>query len=141
MIVTRGYVREEFARLLAINDICYTGVQRPSPAEFQGMLANSTVFAARSQTVDRTPILGFAIVRPENIPYLWSIAVLPAYWGRGFGSTLLREVISVYPEMYLHVKPDNPAQKLYFDFGFRVSYIAKRWYKNEGDALYMRRGL
>jgi len=151
VIVTKGYKQEEFERLLAINDACYIGVERPTPAEFQGMLAGD-VFVARVNEKDFShsfpdlpdegfPI-GFAIVQTDCInPYLWSLAVDPAYRGRGIGGNLLIEVIEYFTpratEITLHVKPDNPAQKLYFDHGFRVQSVIRDWYGKEGNALYM----
>ena len=144
MIITRGYIPEDRARLHAINEACYSGVQRPAPTEFDDMCTNR-VFVAHEG--DGGNVYGFAICRDgERFPYLWSLAVDPEYQGRGVGGNLLREVIKFYTlrkaeEIGLHVHRDNPAQKLYFDYGFRVASVAKGWYKPEGDGLYMRREL
>jgi len=155
MIITKGYKPEDKPRLVEINSACYSGIQRPSPAEFDQMLDHEVFVGSElairtdwgSPTI-KNKVIGFAIVR-ENIlghPYLWSIAVDPAYQGRGVGGNLLREVIKFYTlakaqEISLHVHPDNPAMKLYFDYGFRVRHVAKNWYQAEGDGLYMWRAL
>ena len=152
MRVTLGYKQEEFEKLLAINDECYSGIELPTITEFQNMLAHTDVFVARRKdndcSPDTDPIIGFAIVRPgseRTRPYLWSIAVTKYFQGRGVGGNLLREVIKKYTlakeyEILLHVHPDNPAQKLYFDYGFRVESIAPHWYGNR-HGLFMRRPL
>lgn len=151
MIITKGFKPEDRERLHAINEACYSGVQRSSPVQFDDMLMRE-VFVARVDH-DLIPgiegtIVGFAIVRsdPAGNTYLWSLAVDPAYRGRGVGGNLLREVIKYYTlaratEIALHVKPDNPAQKLYFDYGFRVQSVIRDWYGKEGNALYMWRAL
>jgi ribosomal protein S18 acetylase RimI-like enzyme len=148
MIITRGYLLEDRERLHEINEAAYSGIQRPSPVEFDDMLGNR-VFVSRAHIEDGGNIYGFAICRDGDwSPYLWSLAVDPEYQGRGVGGNLLREVIKYYTlakamgrDLSLHVHPDNPAQKLYFDYGFRVRSIAKNWYRPEGDGLYMYRML
>lgn len=158
MIVTKGFRKEEFEKLLAINDSCYTGVERPTLQEFENMLKHTDIFVARvdndgdpyfsgDRSVEQS-IIGFAIVRHANLsePYLWSIAVNPHFQGRGVGGNLLREIIKAYTlnknsQITLHVHPDNPAQKLYFDYGFRVTAIARKWFMEGGYGLVMRRTL
>src|SRR5208337_4198408 len=131
MIITKGYVLADMPRLYEINVACYSGIQRPSPAEFADMMAGG-VFLAKNESLH---IIGFALVRRRDT-YLWSLAVDPSYQGRGVGGNLLREVIKFYTlaketEISLHVHPDNPAMKLYFDYGFRVKAVAKNWYMAE----------
>jgi ribosomal protein S18 acetylase RimI-like enzyme len=58
---------------------------------------------------------------------------------------LLREIINKYTlqkdfEITLHVHEDNPAQKLYFDYGFRVKRIERDYY-NPKNGLFMVRPL
>lgn len=151
MKITKGYIPTEFPRLLQINDECYTGIERPSAFEFEGMLKNTDIFVARLDEFGDPCILGFAICKHEGLyqscPYLWSIAVSPSFQGRGVGGNLLREVIKYYTilkgmsEITLHCKPSNPAQKLYFDYGFRVEGVAPHWYGRNEKGLFMRRPL
>jgi ribosomal protein S18 acetylase RimI-like enzyme len=153
MKIAKVYNPTEFPRLLQINDECYTGIERPSAFEFEGMLKNTDVFVA-SEAVDRDPndwrIIGFAIckptISPARGPYLWSIAVSVPFQNRGVGGNLLREVIKAYTlskekEITLHCKPSNPAQKLYFDYGFRVEVVAPHWFGRNELGLFMRRPL
>ena len=138
MIITKGCRLEDRDRLHKINVSCYSGIQCPPYETFMDMLTRE-VWVAREGEL----IIGFAIC---NHSYLWSLAVDPIYQGRGVGGNLLREVIKYYTlaessEISLHVHPDNPAQKIYFDYGFRVEAIARNWYKAEGHGLYMRRAL
>src|ERR1035437_4080175 len=148
MKITIGFKPEEFERLLAINDECYAGVERPTVDEFKHMLECTDVFLAK-EAIDRDPnnwrILGFAIVRPSvgygGKPYLWSIAVAKGSRGQGIGGGLLWKIIEKYilmreKQISLHCNPDNPAQKLYFDQGFRVEGLAKNWYGTR-HGLYM----
>ena len=136
MKITNGFSPEEFERLLTINDECYTGIERPTVSQFEHMLNYTDVFLAK-EAIDRDPniwrILGFAIVRPSGgyggKPYLWSIAVSRGCRGQGIGGGLLWRIVNKYTlagekQISLHCNPDNPAQKLYFDLGFRVEAIA-----------------
>jgi ribosomal protein S18 acetylase RimI-like enzyme len=152
MTIMKGYKPEEFERLLAINDECYAGVERPTPFEFTSMLKHTDVFLAREVILGEDTIIGFAICKPSSLitqgrgPYLWSIAVSKDFQGRGVGGNLLREVIKNYTlakekAITLHCKPDNPAQKLYFDYGFRIEGIAPHWYGRNEKGLFMRRSL
>lgn len=150
-MIELGFKPEEFERLFAISNECYVGDERPNIKEFRTMTGHD-VFVARKQApyghpeCGRIIIIGFAVVASmnSNHPYLWSLAVTKEFQGCGVGGNLLREVIKRYtlskPEISLHVHPDNPAQKLYFDYGFRVEGIARNWYKNR-NGLFMRRPL
>jgi ribosomal protein S18 acetylase RimI-like enzyme len=78
-------------------------------------------------------IRGFAIVKNVSQPYLWSIAVHPNFQGAGIGGCLLRNIITQYTqtgskEITLHVAADNPAQRLYFDHGFRVKNVEENYF-------------
>jgi ribosomal protein S18 acetylase RimI-like enzyme len=150
--ITKGFKPEEFERLLQINDACYEGVERPSIFEFENMLKYTDVFLAKynvdgcNSKPEEDIIIGFAIVRPTAEPYLWSIAVDPEFRGRLVGETLLKKIIKIYTldkrdEITLHCRPDNPAQKLYFNVGFRVEGIARHWYGRNAPGLFMRRPL
>jgi ribosomal protein S18 acetylase RimI-like enzyme len=81
---------------------------------------------------------GFGYV-DETTPEL-SIALLPAYRGRGIGTQLLTHLLdhiqSRYNAVCLSVSPDNPAKRLYERLGFDVVgkngaslTLVKRWGK------------
>jgi ribosomal protein S18 acetylase RimI-like enzyme len=140
MRIVRGYKQEDFPRLLEINDACYEGDQRPPEGKFREMLKTSDVWLAKTSDAPgmigmktENRVVGFAIVSPTYGIYLWSLAVDPAYQGRGIAGNLLREVFLYYrdkkeTEIRLHVHVSNPAQKLYFDQGFRVYDLAPNFY-------------
>lgn len=65
-----------------------------------------------------------------------SIAVLPEYRGQGVGTRLLRELLASEAGQFplsLSVSPDNPARRLYEQFGFTIV-------REDGDSLVMKRG-
>jgi ribosomal protein S18 acetylase RimI-like enzyme len=152
MIITTAYKSTDFERLCEISDRCYTGDERPPRETMKDMVEVCDMFLAK-ETVPRDPdggnpheiIIGFALVRTSGNPYIWSIAVDKGFQRRGVGGNLLREIIKKYTlqkdfEITLHVHEDNPAQKLYFDYGFRVKRIERDYY-NPKNGLFMVRPL
>lgn len=136
---------EDFNQIYAISDESFSGVEQPPHGVLRNRFYNEDVFVLRDQ-IDFS-IYAFAIVtQRDGHPYLWTIAVMPRYRGVGEGADLLEEIIlyyaqAGYDEIALTCKIDNPAQKLYFDFGFRVEKVMQRYYGAEGNGLYMRRDL
>ncbi|MGP5607628.1 ribosomal protein S18-alanine N-acetyltransferase [Arthrobacter rhombi] len=76
-----------------------------------------------------------------------TIAVLPAYEGRGIGATLLRGLIFEATErgakdVLLEVRADNPrAQGLYEHLGFEHIHTRRGYYPGGVDARIMKLGL
>ena len=152
MIITTDYNHTDFERLCEISDSVYTGQERPPADVMKDMVSCCDVFLAKepSNVIGNThmsedKILGFALVRTSGNPYIWSIAVDKAFQGRGVGGNLLREIIKKYTlakalEITLHVHEDNPAQSLYFSYGFRVQDVIKDYYAPK-NGLLMRRVL
>jgi ribosomal protein S18 acetylase RimI-like enzyme len=156
MRITGYNHREDFDRVMQINDACYNGVYRPPRETVADMVSVSDVFVARvnekdfshsfpEDLPDEDFVVGFAIVRNVIQPYIWNIAVDPAYQRRGVAGNLLREIICRYTlekctEIRLHVNVQNPAQKLYFDYGFRIIDLEEEYFKPD-DGLIMRRKL
>jgi ribosomal protein S18 acetylase RimI-like enzyme len=136
---------EDFQRVMAINDACYSGDFRPPREIMQDMISISDVFVARAhRALDPEIIYGFAIVRNATQPYIWNLAVDPAYWGRGIASMMLDHIIAgytkdKYSQITLHVNAKNPAQKLYFDYGFRVTAIVPNYFNPDSGLLMERR--
>lgn len=79
-------------------------------------------------------ILGFAICQYVlDEANLFNIAIDPTYQGKGFGETLLRQLIADLAEkniatLWLEVRQSNPAQKLYEKLGFNQVDIRKNYY-------------
>jgi ribosomal protein S18 acetylase RimI-like enzyme len=150
MRVTGYKHSEDLERIMEINNSCYSGIYCPPRNTMVDNMLVSDVFVARVTPADdkTTPvdtIIGFAIVRNAVQPYVWNIAVDPAYQSRGVGGNLLREIIKRYTlekckEITLHVNVNNPAQKLYFDYGFRVVAVETDYFQPD-DGLVMKRDL
>jgi ribosomal protein S18 acetylase RimI-like enzyme len=148
MRITNYDHRQDFERLLEINDACYSGVYRPPRETVNDMIMVSDVFVVRYADGCARPediMVGFAIVKNTGRPYIWNIAVDPWYQGQGFGGKLLDEIIKRYTiagdkEIHLDVNPTNPAQKLYFDYGFRVKSVCPKYF-DPNDGLHMVRPL
>lgn len=69
----------------------------------------------------------------EDAPYIWSVSTRIAQRGKGYAGRLIKEFEkhfagSSYKRMWLHCRVDNPAQKLYFDLGYRVCYFEPNIY-------------
>lgn len=157
MRISHGYRKADRERLHELNDQCFTGLEKPPRWTFDQMIETSEVWVARAfvdshgdptfhTTGDLPTILGCIIVNREHGPYLWSVAVDPAYRGRGVAGNLMREAelwVKFHggTEMRLHVKNDNPSQKLYYDRGYRVIDLAQEYYGPETLALVMRKTL
>ena len=133
MNITVNYKPSDFPEILAINNACYKDDECPPEATLRQIISVSDVFQMRD--LDGT-LCGFAIAQSwSDSAYLWSLAVDPHYQKCGYGRGLLKFVTETYRGMRydhirLHVHENNPAQKLYFDAGFRVYDLAHGYYKN-----------
>ena len=141
-MIKEGYCVSDLPALHHINESSFVEEERPSRTEFYSMITTSDVFITSLDS----PV-GFAIVHTLGAsPYLWHFAVAPRQRGQGLGRELLNYIRDYYrakdcKEIRLHVRPDNPAQKLYFDVGYRVYRIAKDHYASGKDALMMKQKL
>lgn len=132
-----------FNRLVHITDKSFDGVQLPPSRILYNRFEFGDVYVSRLAGI----ILGYAIVvEKDGAPYIFIIAVDPHYRGQSVGTQLLeaiRKDASIHRKDFIElaVKPDNPAQKLYFDAGYRVRAVARGFYGEEGDGLLMRRDL
>ena len=147
--------REDFQRVMEINDACYSGDFRPPREIMQDMISISDVSLARvnendfshsfpEDLTDEYYVIGFAIVRNASQPYIWNIAVDPAFQGRGVAGNMLREIIRRYTlekckSITLHVNAENPAQKLYYDYGFRVIAVEENYFNPDAGLLMERK--
>ena len=80
----------------------------------------------------------------NSAPYVWSVATRSTHRGRGHASLLMNEFEKHYREegyarAWLHTKADNPAQKLYFDLGYRVASFEPNCYGVHQHGLIMRK--
>lgn len=135
------YQPGDFEELFALNNLCYGVDERPNRAEFESMVKSSEVWIERSCVIwpdCSKPEIISGIIINEHVarhPYLWSLFVRPRYQGDGHGKKLLALACDRYPKMELHCRVDNPAQKLYFDHGFRVVEVVRDWYVIDGKKV------
>lgn len=142
--------RRDRVRLREIAESCYVGDELISKECFESTLDVSEIWVACWEAGDwapypefktENPIIGFIAVEDNVGPYIWNVAVDPLFQGRGIGGNLLREVCqwataNKRNSMRLEVNAKNPAQKLYFDYGFRVKAVVPQLYGLE-DGLSM----
>ena len=128
---------ELLRRLWALNNSCFDKDEHPSFGIFEYHATNGAVYATPNEA---SPV-GIAIVTPHtHEPHLWTLAVAKENRRAGYGEDLLCEVLGDFHEITLHTRVDNgPAQMLYLKYGFRVEKIAKNYYPNRVDGLFMRR--
>lgn len=81
------------------------------------------------------PVAGFALTRSIfDEQELLLFAVLPRYRGKGLGAALLTEVIARarnqgIHRLFLEMRRNNPAGKLYTGFGFRTIGVRPGYYR------------
>ncbi len=92
----------------------------------------------------RGEIVGYAgmwVIQDES--HVSTIAVHPAYRGRGLGETMLRHLMGVAREreatrMTLEVREENEtAQNLYIKLGFRVEGLIPGYYGDTGENAFV----
>lgn len=132
---------ELFDTIERITNVSFVGVEKPSRLALRYAFDNEEIFVST-----RNGIQGYAIVSTDGgHPYIKSIAVTPCWRKQGIASGLLAEIILYYSKkneerIDLTVNVDNPAQKLYFDHGFRAVRVLQNFY-GETSGLRMRRKL
>lgn len=144
--------QKDFDAIDELNTLAFEPGVRANSIALKWAYDNGDVFVHR---VLDGMIVAFAIVIIQSgHPFLWAIATAPSWQKQGIASRLLKEVIDFYDGskgyIDLTVRSDNPAQKLYFDYGFRVKQVLRNYYCAKGttpnydtehDGLRMRRML
>ena len=86
-------------------------------------------------------VMGFLISRivEDKLANIYNVSVLPEYRGQGIATALFKECHEFYRgnSLCLHVNVNNPAQKLYFDLGYRVLSIKENFYGDGENAIHM----
>lgn len=153
MRISPGLKRADRARLREIAERCYEGDDLVDLKTFESTLDVSEVWTAVWEYGDWVPypefglaptIIGFIAIEDNIGPYIWNVAVDPRFQCRGIGGNLLRTVCQWARahdrnSMRLHVNVKNPAQKLYFDYGFRVVHVVENFYGAENGLVMKRR--
>jgi ribosomal protein S18 acetylase RimI-like enzyme len=131
-----------FKTIKDITQASFVGVECPPEDTLRHQLEHGELFVYE----ESGDILAYVLVVTNPLdPYIWSVATVRRYRGNGFATELLNEAIEWYrikgdKKIELTVNTDNPAQKLYFDLGFRVKQVMGRYYGLQ-DGLRMRRTL
>jgi ribosomal protein S18 acetylase RimI-like enzyme len=135
-----------FQDIKSISDVCFTGVEKPPELALRFNYDHCDLFTTGYGSL----IMAFAMVTIDRgQPFIWMIATEPTLRKHGFGTQLLKEIIHYYSlgsipdreyptRIDLTVNVNNPAQKLYFDFGWRATKVIPKYY-GEASGLRMRR--
>lgn len=139
MIAVREYQPKDLARVLEISRNEFAD---PPPDKWtEGELANGRTWVV----TDYETVCGFIIGKIKNgLPYVSQLAIDKRYQKLGMGKRLLQAFETGYAEGYengleqwLKVDASNPAQKLYFDAGYRIRSIDYDFYGFGKHALCM----
>jgi ribosomal protein S18 acetylase RimI-like enzyme len=108
-----------------------------SDDDFRDAMKNGVTLIA-----DTGEVAAFVIANITNgQPYIWDLVTAEEWRGNGLARALLEEINGHFQEQYsfiwLHVDRDNPAQKLYFDLGYRVQSVEQDYYGEQKHGLIM----
>lgn len=132
-------VPEVLNRIWEISNMAFNENEKPPRGILGYELLHGTVF------VNAPEIDCFALLTEKyGGPYLWAIATDPTARGQGFASALLDEIaghVSGKRETFigLATNVNNPAQRLYFDKGYRVTKVLSGFYGPGRHGLFMRK--
>lgn len=136
----RRVAPNDYQAILEINERCHN----PNALEPRDSLVEKLRFLETWVFEEEGKVVGFLIGRQgsENSPAnIYNVAVLPEFRKRGIAASLIQEFEKFYAGKciyyYLHVDAQNPAQKLYFDLGYRVLALANDFYGDRTIALRM----
>jgi ribosomal protein S18 acetylase RimI-like enzyme len=135
-----------FEQCFTLQLTCFTPEEQAPRGMMESVFRSGQVFVSHHPFGPKSQVSAFAIVdKKHGEPFIWSIAVHPGWRNAGIGSKLLAEIEEYAREQNaagigLTVQIDNPAQKLYFDKGYRVQNVLKNYYLT-GHGLFMRRKL
>ena len=136
----RDYKESDFHSVIEVSRQAF---EHPDPIEYtQRSIENGRVWVA----IEDDEVVGFLISKLKNsTPYVNSVAVLPAFRGKGIAKKLFEKFEEFYgfqqksevKIFWLQVRTNNPAQKLYFDLGYRVTGFDEHYYGQNEHALCM----
>ncbi len=135
----------DLSYLLRLNEVCYPDESSdPTVPKRLGLVLRKNPCWV---TEESGLIAGCLLSEISNgQPYIWSVCVDPTHRGKGLATTLIQTfekhyAATEYKQPWLHVRVDNPAQKLYFDLGYRVSSFERNIYAAGVHGLTMRKHL
>jgi ribosomal protein S18 acetylase RimI-like enzyme len=131
-----------FDRIWDITKASFSGIELPPQSILHYEFGRGQVFV-------NDPVIDCYSILSEKFgePYIWAIATDPAERGRGLAGKVLDEIEDYVRELKnatgigLTTNTNNPAQKLYFDKGYRVLKHLPGYYGPGESGLFMRRPL
>jgi ribosomal protein S18 acetylase RimI-like enzyme len=133
----------EMTDFRAVSELNKQGFEKPSPDSF---LLESIEQGRAWVAVEQDAVVGFLIGKlKNNTPYVNNVVVAKAHQRKGIATKLFAKFEEHYGAtqkpankmFWLQVDADNPAQKLYFDLGYRVGWINEHYYGANSHALCM----
>jgi len=140
----RLFEKKDASAIYTINTMSH---EKPEPnisllTQIEGPYAETWVSELDNKVVGflitRQTITGPSIM--NNAFNVYNVAVDQQYRNKGIASELFKAFEEQYKGKgyaYLHVDAQNPAQKLYFDLGYRVKDIVPGFYGDKTIALKM----
>jgi ribosomal-protein-alanine N-acetyltransferase len=131
-------IPQDFETICDINEVCQK-YPEPRKSLLQTLsLPNHHKWVAFVD--DR--MAGFLISRWKlvNRANIYNVSVLPEYRKQGVATALIQECEKFNAGLQyidLHVDVNNPAQKLYFDLGYRADQIREDFYGEDTKAIHM----
>ena len=139
-MVIRDYKESDFHSVISVSRQAF---EHPDPIEYtQRSIEDGHVWVA----TEDNEVVGFLISKfKHSTPYVNNVAVLSEYRHKGIAKKLFEKFEEFYgslqtPEVkifWLQVRANNPAQKLYFDWGYRVTGFDEHYYGRNEHALCM----
>jgi ribosomal protein S18 acetylase RimI-like enzyme len=139
-VLIRPYKESDFIDIKSINELSH---ETPSPA----MLLKAEADQGKTWVAEIDSVVsGFIIGKIKHgKPYVYNIAVSQVYRKQGVATELIKAFEEYYSKLqkkenscfWLQVNTNNPAQKLYFDLGYRVGYVDEDFYGAGKHALCM----
>lgn len=133
---------DDYAALLALNDECYPNDRGDLslPPRLLKVVRKGVGWVYEDDGIKACLLSEIS----ESQPYIWSIATAPSHRGRGVATMLLDKfekyyTAGDYSRLWLHVRVDNPAQKIYFDAGYRTASFERNLYGMNEHGMVMRK--
>ncbi|MBC3185987.1 ribosomal protein S18-alanine N-acetyltransferase [Corynebacterium sp. zg-331] len=144
MVGLRRLTAADAARCAELEQVLFTE-DSPWPRQaFEREIAHPSSFYVGACDGDLlVGYAGMAVLGPEEAPEceVYTIAVDPAYQGRGLGRALLDQLLHtadlLAAPVFLEVRTDNaPARALYESCGFRITGTRRNYYQPSGADAY-----
>lgn len=139
-MIRQGIVSKDLPAIYEINEICHPSTRSEPRISLLEKIRSSEIWVY----IVEDKIVGF-LIGTQTTPYgpanLYNIAVLPDYRNEKIATKLMNEFEEFYKGKcvyyYLHVDIQNPAQKLYFNSGYRAFELKHDFYGDGTVALKM----